>query len=265
MVTRAAAALLLLLAGAGAAAGAEPAPARVVSVNLCTDQLAMLIAAPGQLVSVSWLAGDPAVSLMPGKAHEIGINRGGAEEVYLLAPDLVLAGTYSTGPTSAMLRRLGIRVETIPPAMSVGDIRRNITRMGDLLGQPGRAARLLAGFDADLAAIRPGAARLAASYAANGFTAGAGSLSGDIMRRAGLVLLSAPAGEDSRAMALEQLVMASPEMIVTGSRYRTPSRAEAVLDHPAFAAIPATRRSVADRDWICGLPAVSGIVARLAE
>jgi iron complex transport system substrate-binding protein len=32
------------------AAPAAAAPARVVSMNLCTDQLAMLLAAPGQLV-----------------------------------------------------------------------------------------------------------------------------------------------------------------------------------------------------------------------
>jgi iron complex transport system substrate-binding protein len=54
-MVRLAAALVITFAGAAAA----DAPARVVSVNLCTDQLAMLIAAPGQLQSVSWLAADP--------------------------------------------------------------------------------------------------------------------------------------------------------------------------------------------------------------
>ncbi len=39
-------------------------PERVVSVNLCTDQLAMLLAAPGQLISVSHLASDPLSSSM---------------------------------------------------------------------------------------------------------------------------------------------------------------------------------------------------------
>ena len=42
-----------------APARADTAPARVASLNLCTDQLAMLIAAPGQLVSISWLARGP--------------------------------------------------------------------------------------------------------------------------------------------------------------------------------------------------------------
>ncbi|NHF74321.1 ABC transporter substrate-binding protein [Paracoccus xiamenensis] len=255
-MVRLAAALVITLAGAAAAE-----PQRVVSVNLCTDQLAMLIAAPGQLQSVSWLAADPSVSLMPDQARSVGLNHGSAEEVFLQDPDLILAGTYSTGPATEMLRRLGMRVETMAPATSVEDVRAAITRMGALLGQPARAAKVLADFDADLAALPKGAPRRATTYGANGYTSGPETLSGDVMRRAGLVLLTEGAGQ----MALEQLVMAAPELIVTGSRYPTPSRAESVLDHPALAAIPADRATVPDRDWICGLPAIVGTAERLAQ
>lgn len=256
-MVRLAAALVITFAGAAAA----DAPARVVSVNLCTDQLAMLIAAPGQLQSVSWLAADPTVSLMPDQARATGLNHGAAEEVFLQTPDLVLAGTYSTGPTTEMLRRLGLRVETLPPATSIADVRAGITQMGALLGQPARAAEVLADFDAGLAALPKGATRRATTYGANGYTSGPDSLSGDVMRHAGLALLTDGAGQ----MALEQLVMAAPDLIVTGSRYPTPSRAESVLDHPAFAAIPAARVTVPDRDWICGLPAIVHTAERLAQ
>lgn len=262
------AALVITVAGAAAPALGAPdnaAPQRVVSMNLCTDQLAMLIAAPGQLASVSWLAADPTVSLMTDQAQAVGVNHGSAEEVFLQAPDLVLAGTWSTGPAVQMLRRLGIRVETLPPANSIADIRRDIIQMGEFLGQPERAAQVLARFDADLAAITPGAERLAATYGANGMTTGPGSLSAEIMQRAGLVLLAERLGIPGGHVALEQLVMAAPEMLVTGSRFDPPSRAESIVDHPAFAAIPAARVTVADRDWICGLPAITGVAERLAQ
>mgnify|MGYP006999250795 CR=1 FL=1 len=60
----------------GGSAGAAPAalpppatpPARVVSMNLCTDQLAMALAAPGQLISVSYIARDPRASAMAEEA-----------------------------------------------------------------------------------------------------------------------------------------------------------------------------------------------------
>ena len=54
-----AAVLASTLAGHSAMPGLHAEqPQRVVSMNLCTDQLAMLIARPGQLHSVSHLASD---------------------------------------------------------------------------------------------------------------------------------------------------------------------------------------------------------------
>lgn len=262
------AALAVFIAGAASAAPARvtsAAPARVVSVNLCTDQLAMLIAAPEQLVSVSWLAADPALSLMAEEAERIGINHGGAEEIYLMRPDLVLAGPFAARATVDMLTRLGVQVETIPPAASIADIRSNITLMGTVLGQPERAASVLSAFDADLAALPSGKPVIATTYAANGMANGTDSLSADVMRRAGLVLLADRLGRSGGTIALEELVLASPQLIVTGARYATPSRAEALLDHPALSGIPAERLSIPDRGWICGLPAIADVAERLAQ
>src|SRR5690606_31042246 len=75
---------------AAAALPAESAPQRVVSMNLCTDQIAMLLAAEGQLISVSDLAADPRMSSMADKAAAYHENHGRAEEIYLMRPDLVI-------------------------------------------------------------------------------------------------------------------------------------------------------------------------------
>ena len=93
-------------------------PGRVVSMNLCTDQLAMLVAGPGQLHAVSQLARDPESSVMADEAQAYAVTHGLAEEVFLMQPDLVIAGSYTTPATVAMLRRLGFPVEIFPPASS---------------------------------------------------------------------------------------------------------------------------------------------------
>ena len=128
---------LALLAAAGLAfaapAAAETVPRRVVSINVCTDQLAMLIASEGQLHAVSALARDPNSSAMPEEAQAFAVTHGLAEEIFLMEPDLVLAGTFSARPTVGILRRLGIRVEEFRPARSFDDIRANILRIGELL------------------------------------------------------------------------------------------------------------------------------------
>lgn len=56
---------------------------RVVSINVCTDQLAMLLAREGQLQSVSYLSRDPQLSVMADKAERLPINHAQAEEVFL--------------------------------------------------------------------------------------------------------------------------------------------------------------------------------------
>ncbi len=45
--TKTVTAAVIFLCAALTLAAAEPAPQRVVSINLCTDQMAMLMAAPG--------------------------------------------------------------------------------------------------------------------------------------------------------------------------------------------------------------------------
>lgn len=239
-----------------AAAPAGAAPQRVVSMNLCTDQIAMLLAAPGQLISVSDLARDPRMSPMADEARDYPINYGRAEEIYLLRPDLVIAGQYASGPTVAMLRRLGLRVEVLPPAESIGAIRDQIALMGGFLGREDAAADLLARFDAGLAATRDDRDRgRAALYYANGFTSGRDTLAGTILHAAGYRNIAEDYGiTDTRGLPLELLVMARPDRLITGAKWPGQSRGEAILDHPALTDIAPEAAEVTDRDWVCGTP-----------
>jgi hypothetical protein len=95
-----------LLAAPGLAQ--DPLPT-VASLNVCTDQLAMALAAPGQLKTVSALARDPMLSAMPDEAKAYPVNRGLAEEVFTLKPDLIVTGTFSLHNTTGLLKRLGFR------------------------------------------------------------------------------------------------------------------------------------------------------------
>jgi iron complex transport system substrate-binding protein len=259
----------LALACAGAVARADPAPGRVVSINLCTDQLAMMLAAPGQLVSVSRLAGDPHSSAMAEQAQRYPVNQGRAEEVYLLRPDLVLAGVYTDPATVQMLRRVGLRVEQFDTAKSLADTRARIAQMARVLGREEAGAALIAAFDARLAALEAptGPRPRAALYHPNGYTLGGGTLADDILRAAGLRNLAAELGHrGGGTLPLEELVMAAPDLLISAAPLPGASRSEAVLAHPALAHLRATRAGlrITSPDWICGTPHVLGAVARVA-
>ncbi|WP_210269793.1 ABC transporter substrate-binding protein [Hyphomicrobium methylovorum] len=240
-------------------AAAEPGPHRVVSMNLCTDQLAMLIGA-NQLYSVSYLATDPESSVLFEQAKRYAKNHGRAEEIFAMAPDLIIAGTYTSQVSVAMLKRLGFRVETFPPTNSLDDIRQQIVRMGDLLQRPERAQALLTEFDQALAAIpEPLASRpLAALFYANSYTSGGSTLTGEIVERAGLENLGARLGLTGTVrLPLEMLVISQPQLVIEGQRFGTaPAMAYEAFHHPALQALLHHRglTSVPDKYMVCGAP-----------
>lgn len=266
---RAAISATLALMASSAVAGP---PGRVVSMNLCTDQLAMLVAAPGQLHAVSRLARDPESSVMADQAQAYAVTHGLAEEIFLMQPDLVIAGTFTTPATVGMLRRLGFRVETFPPAASFDDIRANIRRMGAALGRQARAAALIKAFDKELAVAGPphGATRgapRAALYYQNSYTSGAGTLANEIVTASGLENVAAELGlEGMTRLPLEVLVMSHPELIISGRRFDPPALAGHGLEHPALRALDKARRAVvADKHWVCGAPFSAEAVRMLAK
>lgn len=263
-------ALGLALALAGASVSAGPAPARVVSINLCTDQLAMMLAAPGQLVSVSELAADPHSSAMAREARAYKANHGRAEEVYLLDPDLVLAGAYTDPATVGMLRRVGLRVVQFETVKSLDDTRALIAKMARVLGHEEAGAALIAEFDARLTRLRAGeTTHSAALYHPNGYSLGNGTLADDILRAAGFSNVARELGlRGGGTVPLERLVMAAPDLLIRGTPLPGASRSEAVMTHPALAALTADTADTASLritspDWICGTPHVLDAVETL--
>lgn len=258
---------------AAAQAGSVPppagAPVRVVSINLCTDQLAMLLAAPGQLLSVSHIAMDPRASAMVEEAASHVINHGMAEEIYLMQPDLVVAGSYSARATVDMLQRLGIPVVRFDVANSLDDVRDRITQMGAALHREEAAAALLMDYDARRAAleVRVGRDPRAVLYFANGYTNGDKTLAGQILLAAGFTNAASEAGiATGRHMPLEVLAMTNPDMVITGRPYPGASRSEEVMDHPVVRALRANHASATmmDHDWLCGTPFVLRAIETLS-
>lgn len=241
-------------------AGAEQAPRRVVSMNVCTDQLAMLIAGEGQLHSVSALASDPGTSVMVRQAKRYRANHALAEEIFLIEPDLVLAGTFSPRATVGLLRRLGFRVEEFAPAKSFDDVRENITRIGELLDRRQRAAELVAELDRGLAALQqaPASGKTIALSDSNSYTTGTGTLADEIFQAAGLTNIAEKLGVTGTVrLPMELLIMAKPDMIaVSNHDYGAPALAQENFVHPAYRALGAKAQMVPVPvpNMICGAP-----------
>lgn len=261
--------LVAALLSCGAAQAGDAAPERVVSINLCTDQLGMLLAEEGQLLSVSHIALDPRVSAMAQEADRYVINHGMAEEIYLLQPDLVLAGAFTPRATVEMLRRLGVPVAEFAPSNTMEDVRARIIRMGEVLHRQKAARKMVEAFDARLARLTTDAARRprAILYYANGYTSGDTTLAGQILLAAGFANAAEEAGYAAgRKLPLEVLAMTDPEVVITAETYPGASRSEAILDHPVVQAMRDGQAMTAmtDHDWVCGTPYVLRAIDALA-
>ena len=248
--------------------GAQDPPQRVVSMNLCTDQFALMLAAPGQLVSVSYISADPVTSPLADLAAAYPLNHGSAEEIYLLAPDLVLADPWTDPAALAMLRRLGIRVEQVEGVRALSDIPDRLRRFGDLLGRQDAAKALIDQFESDLATLTaPQDGPRAVIYFPNGYSLGEGSLSHEILTRAGFRNIATELTPSATGqIALELLVLAAPDLIIRDRPYPGASRAEELMHHPALAALIAGGAGhESGPDWACGTPRVIAALRALVE
>ena len=207
---------------------------------------------------------------MADQAKAYPANSGLAEEIFLLQPDLVVAGRYTRPATTEMLQRLGIPVVAFDPASSLEDVRERLLQMGAALGQEGRAANLVAAFDTALAAlqeevtIRP----RAALYYANGYTSGDQTLAGQILLTAGFENVATEAGFPyGGVMPLEVLAMMQPDAVITSNPYPSASRSEDILNHPAVIALRdrTVQGGFSNRDWVCGTPFVLNAIEETAR
>jgi len=215
------AAFLLIWAGPAWAGG-------IVSLNLCTDQLLVLLA-PERVAALEPLARDPALSFVAPRAASLPVVRADAEAVLQLQPELVLAGQYGAQATLALLRARGARVVLVDEPVDFAGVAKQVGWMAALLGERARGAALVAEMWGRLAAVRPRGGT-AVLWEAGGWSAGPGGISDAVLRAAGLRNV----GTGGR-MGLEALLARRPDMLVTETAPSFPSLSTDLARHPALA------------------------------
>jgi iron complex transport system substrate-binding protein len=254
-------------------AGAAPAvPRRVVSINLCADELLLALADPGQIASLSVYATDPDLSTIVAEAAAFPHHAASAESVVALAPDLVLAGRFTKRDTRDMLTRLGYRLELLDAPRSIADSEKQIGRVAALLGHPDRGAALIADIEtarARAAAAAPSVKSTAANYQRRGYVAGSDTLMSELLGIAGFADAGGKlAGRTGGFVPLEKVVASPPDYIVVASAdLAAHDEGSALLAHPALMSLyPESRRIVLPpKLTVCGGPTLPLALDRVAS
>ena len=258
--------LLLLPVGARAEA---VVPQRIVSLNLCTDQLLLALVEPDRIASITWLSrseGDPAQRDV---ARRIAVNHGSAEEVLAAHPDLVLAGRYTTATTRRLLRGAGITLLEVDAVTDWEGIRRITRQVAAATGTVSRGEVLLQEMDVILkeaAAVRPARPVRAIGWSGAGEDVpGADTLFNTILTTAGALNIAAQE-RGTGSFDLEQVARARPEVLLRGSAYADArSLRGAVAVHPVLRDVPHAVVEYPEGVYGCGVPRAAQLALGLAH
>lgn len=262
--------ICILAVALAASPGRAVAQPRVVSINLCTDQLVLALGEAWQIAGLSRFSRNAEMSFLAARAAGYPSLRGSAEEVLQLKPDLVLAGAYSGRATRAVLGASGMRVETFAPPETIAAARSEIERMAALLGRREAGAALVAEIDravaeaATLKAGRPAISALAIQR--RGFVLGEATLLSTAMAAAGFANASAPLGISSIGRAsLEAIVKLKPDVLVLEDLPVSRDQSSALLHHPvlARAGIGVRVLKLPVAEVTCGGPSLPSLIRRL--
>lgn len=239
---------------------ASAAALKAASLNLCTDELLLTLAAPSQIVSVTHLSQQHAETPLWRQARRYPRNDGSLMSVARYRPDLVFTMGGQGRDREAIARRLGTRVISLPFPQTVDDVIASVRMVSGALGRRSEGERLVR----QAKTLRTGtpAKSVDALYlTAGGQSVGTTSLAAEWMRIAGL---------KQRAMSgdrvtLEQLLVAPPAVLLRSS-YRAGeySAGQRWLAHPLARKVKAGRTLTTDgRLWTCMGPLLIPEIARL--
>ncbi|MEI6485046.1 MAG: hypothetical protein WCO11_02140 [Sphingomonadales bacterium] len=236
-------------------ASAAAAPARIVSLNLCTDEYLLVTARRSQIASISRLGADRQESPLAARAAGLATNKGQLTDVIGQRPDLVLTMGGSQ-QAAALARRLGVRLVAVPYPGSPAEVAQQIAQVAALVGNPAAGAafaRQLAALQQTAPPLRPGLmiGGSGIAPAQDGLTAGWLRLAGVAQQRGG-------------SISLEQLLVDQPPILIRNVyRPGQVSAPQAWTRHPALAGLHGRRVAADGRAFLCGGAAMPAEIARL--
>ncbi len=249
------------------------APRRVVSANLCTDQLLLALADESQIVSLSPFALDPGMSFLADQARRFPTNRGTGEDLVRTEADLVLIGAFDGRYTRELLKQRGLSFLPAAPWRSMTDGFDQIRNISKELGHRERGETMIGEIEQAMGELRALAAKRATRPSAlilsrRGFVYHAGPLA-EMIEAAGLVDAAPSLGVPSSGfVTMENLVAHPPDLLIVSDKEveAASDQGQAFLAHPALKQLwPASRRLVAPGQLtICGGPSTVALIKALA-
>ena len=248
----------MAIVGMSAPALATPLP-RIVSMNVCTDQLLLPLADPAQILGLSRFSRDGWQSWAADEARRYPSLSGGAEDVLVLKPDIVLASLFDKRATRELLKAQGLRLAEFSVPRNLDEVKAQIREMGAIVLHADRAEAEIARLDAAMARAREAVVEKHYSVlplSRRGWVSGGDSLVSSLLTETGLFNAASKLGPGTGGLAsLEEIVEAKPDfLLVSEAGDRAEDDGSAFLLHPALERFypPSRRIVIPERLTVCG-------------
>jgi iron complex transport system substrate-binding protein len=215
----------------------------LVSMDYCSDQFALALADPEQVIGLSPEA-DDVHSFYRDRADQFRQFDGSVEQVLHLQPDLVLRSYRGNALALELMQRLDIKIVSTAYSGERDIIFDHLEQMGAAMGQVEKTEALVADYRQRLAALQqvePVAVRVA-YITASGFTGGASTYVNSVIELAGFQSISVEVGVDGWAPIPLEAYLANPPDLIVASFFdlgNMPPDVWKIVRHPKFGALMA--------------------------
>ena len=248
----------------------RPLP-RVASFGLCADQMLLMLAARGQIASVSAEASGP-LSAYAARARGIPVNRGAAEQIIAARVSVLLVSDAVDQRSAAALARFGVTVVSLPQAGTWPEIEAMTRQIARAIGRPARGDALVAQMRMRLAKVRPNTPRSTwpsvIYYRPDGGGAGKGSFVDLALSAAGFRNLQVEWGPPLWGGVPAERVVRTPPDLFAVSYFDTSRNASSILRrNPVLWGKARTRpvMPIHGKYWNCASPLLVDAVEQLAS
>jgi len=232
---------------------------RIVSINLCTDQLLLPLADAAQILGLSRFSHDAWQSWAADDARRFPSLSGGAEDVLMLKPDVIVASLFDKRSTRELLKAQGLRLAEFSVPRNLDEVKAQIREMGEIVRHQDRAEAEIVQLDAAVARARRAVEEKRYSVlplSRRGWVSGSDSLVSSLLTETGLFNAAADLGVGQGGFAsLEAIVNAKPDfLLLSEAGDRAEDDGRAFLLHPALERFypPSKRIVIPERLTVCG-------------
>ena len=244
-------------------------PEKIVSVNLCADQMLIALAPRSKIVALGPFSRDPGLSFFSRQAESFPQVRPRSESLFGVDADAITVGPFDNAFMRQMVMRRNIEEIIVGRWTTTAEVLQGVSAFAKTIGEVSAGNDLSSEIESSMKSLH----RLVDKTPAPSFLifhrrgyVGEGGIVSELLELAGLT--DAGKGVDPGFLSVESVIALRPTLlVVSGRNLKSEDRGLELLEHPALARLYPNDRRITTPDvlTICGGPSTPALIKHLRD